>query len=83
MNRCPVCNARFCAKTICRRCGADLTLMMRSVVHAAMLRYHAIETLLSGNPDDAERMLDTAQAIRQTSTHNHLRRIVKIVRILT
>ena len=82
MNRCPVCNARFSDETICRRCGADLTLVMRTAARATMLRYHAIEALLSGDFDDAERMMETAQAIRKSSAHNHLTKIVKTMKIL-
>lgn len=82
MNRCPVCHARFCAEPTCRRCGADLTLLMRTAARAAMLRYDAIDALTAGDFTAARKMLDTAQAIRQSETHRYWAKIVEILKIL-
>lgn len=47
--KCPVCQASFRGEEICRRCGADLSLLMLLATHAYSLRRIAKGHLLAGN----------------------------------
>ncbi len=47
--KCPVCKARFRSAVICPRCEADLTMEMRTVAKAFLLRQSARKTLIQGD----------------------------------
>ena len=82
MNRCPVCQARFCAETTCRRCGADLTYVMRTAARAAMLRHEAMDALAAGDLTAAEQRLDAAQTIQRSDAHRCLTKLVQMIKIM-
>ena len=59
---CPVCRARFRGASICSRCGADLSPLMRLSVAAWMLREAARDSLAAGDFAHAHRL--GVQAVR-------------------
>ena len=46
--KCPVCQARFRAEERCSRCGADLTMLMKTAAKAFLLRQAARKAIRQG-----------------------------------
>lgn len=49
MERCPLCRARLGLKTVCPRCGADLTLAQNAQTAAARRLHRALAALAAGD----------------------------------
>ena len=61
--KCPVCQARFRSETLCSRCGADLTMLMKTAAKAFLLRQAAREAVRQGDLKRFLRLIQ--QAARQ------------------
>ena len=64
---CPVCRARFRGASMCSRCGADLSPLMRLSVEAWMLREAARDSLAAGDLASAYRLAARAQRLQVTA----------------
>lgn len=64
--KCPTCGLRFHGQNQCRRCGTDLTLLMRTAFFALVLRNRARDCLRQGRIESAWRTLQKAQSLQDT-----------------
>ena len=81
-NRCPVCRAGFRAEPECRRCGADLSPLLRLAAASYGLREKARDHLLAGRPHLALEPAEHAQALHSTPTGEALVRLARVARSL-
>jgi Flp pilus assembly protein TadD len=77
MQRCPNCNARCDGNSICRRCGMDLTLLIRAERAAARLARQALTQLAAEDTTSAERTLREAQALHRTPRAEQLLGVIR------
>ncbi len=63
---CPTCKVAFSNQTTCRRCGSDLSLLMKTATHAWALREQARRGLLQGRFEEAWQRARQAQAVQRT-----------------
>jgi uncharacterized Zn finger protein (UPF0148 family) len=77
MQRCPNCNARGDGSTTCRRCGMDLTLLMRAERAAERLARQALTQLAAQDTASAERTLRQARALHRTPRVEQLLGIIR------
>lgn len=63
---CPTCGIAFHDQSICRRCGADLSLLMKTAAQAYTLRDRARQSLLQGRFENALRLARKAQTLHKT-----------------
>ena len=68
--KCPVCQARFRSVTLCSRCGADLTMLMKTAAKAFLLRQAAREAAHRGELKSFLRLL--SQAAREKKDNGHV-----------
>lgn len=47
---CPVCRAKQAYQTECRRCGADLSLLIKTLRSLQATQQHVDQSLLAGDP---------------------------------
>jgi len=77
--RCPTCRAAFRGKSVCPRCGTDLSGPMRVRIAAWRLRREARAAFLAGRPGEA---LDRATGARHLHATPACRRLVEVLRVL-
>ncbi|MFB3788228.1 MAG: hypothetical protein ACE15F_17860 [bacterium] len=63
---CPTCKVAFSNQANCRRCGSDLSLLMRAATRAWELREAARRGLLQGRFVEAWKHARQAQAVQRT-----------------
>jgi phage shock protein A len=73
--RCPVCQARFRGASICSRCGADLSRLMRLAAEAWRLREAARTALQAGEFGLCCELATRAQEMQSTRAGEALRRL--------
>jgi hypothetical protein len=73
--RCPVCRARFRDSSICSRCGADLEPLMLLLARTSELRNKAVQCLLAGDYEHAQKLASEAQAGHFTRRGEDLERL--------
>jgi len=64
---CPVCRARFRSATVCSRCGADLSPLMRLQVRAWLFRQAARRAILEDDAPSALQLAAAAESICHTA----------------
>lgn len=69
MERCPQCRARLKGRTICGRCEADLTLLLKIEATADILARRSVKALLAGDVDAAVRQAAAARDLHATPFH--------------
>ena len=74
-NRCPVCQARFRGASICSRCGADLSRLMRLSAESWKLREQARAALAQGAGKRALTLASHAQETLATPGGKTLQRL--------
>ena len=72
--QCPVCRARFRARSTCTRCGADLTPLMVLAARAFAARCAARTALGRGRIERARDLARRAQRLRRTAAGEKLAR---------
>ena len=77
MQRCPNRNARCDGNSTCRRCGMDLTLLMRAERAADRLARRALTQLATEDITTAERTLRQARALHRTPRVEQLLGIIR------
>ena len=77
MQRCPNCNARGDGSTSCRRCGLDLTLLMRAERTAERLIRLALERLALGDLVTAAEALGLAQSMHRNPVAEQLLGLIR------
>ncbi len=77
MQRCPNCNARCDGNSTCRRCGMDLTLLIRAERAAERLARRALTQLAAEDTTGAERTLRQAQALHRTPRVEQLLGVIR------
>ena len=77
MQRCPNCNARCDGNSTCRRCGMELTLLIRAERAAERLARQALTQLAAEDATSAERTLREAQALHRTPRVEQLLRVIR------
>jgi uncharacterized Zn finger protein (UPF0148 family) len=76
MQRCPNCNARGDGRVNCRRCGMDLSLLLRTEQAAQRLTQQASAQLASEDLAAAKHSLRQAQALQDDPLSAHLLRFI-------
>ena len=77
MQRCPNCKARCDGNSACRRCGMDLTLLIRAERAAERLARRALIQLAAEDSASAERTLRQAQALHRSPRLDQLLGIIR------
>ncbi len=76
MDRCPNCKARYRQGDSCRRCGMDLTWLLKINAGAASIKREIRHCLLSGEYEQAKRLVVEHQRLvhdpRINSIHTFL-----------
>ena len=67
MHRCPNCNARCDGNDTCRRCGMDLSLLLRTEAAAAKLLQAGITGLAANDPATARIALRRSLALQHSA----------------
>ena len=76
---CPVCRASFRGRSICSRCGADLTRLMAVAARAFVLRQRARFALWGGQVGTARDLADQAQVLHRTGQGKRLLAVTRIL----
>ncbi|VAW56040.1 hypothetical protein MNBD_GAMMA07-944 [hydrothermal vent metagenome] len=63
MDRCPICHGRINDNAECKRCNADLLLLIQTEIEAKRLTHEAFNCLLSGKYIQAEAFLSASQLL--------------------
>jgi len=77
MQRCPNCNARSAGSSTCRRCGMDLTLLIRAERAAERLARRALTQLGAEDTSNAEQTLRHAQALHRSPRVEQLLGVIR------
>ncbi len=78
MERCPNCGARLDANRACRRCGMDLSGLLRAEQAAESLVLQGIERL-AADPEAAAQLFSRSLALRKTPFAQRLLRFARRV----
>ncbi len=77
--RCPTCRVRISSQNQCRRCGAELSLLIKTASHAYQLREKARRCLLEGKFKEAYSLAQQAQFLHKTEQGYMLQSIANII----
>lgn len=80
MERCPVCRARLSDSPVCRRCGAELDILLLIDARADWLAHRAVQLIARDNWAGAEQVLQEAQKLRQSPFVQALHEFVQYAR---
>lgn len=72
MERCPNCAARYNGAPACRRCGMDLSILIRTEQAAERLLAEAARHLTADRREAARRDLTASLALKRTPLAEHL-----------
>jgi hypothetical protein len=72
MERCPNCSARYAGEPICRRCGMDLSLLLRTEQAAERALQRGVRELVRGNAKTARAALNSSLTLRMTALGERL-----------
>ena len=80
MERCPICRARLNGKSLCPRCGADLSLPQEIEQRVQELEINAVMRIAAGQRERAARVLGEALRLKSTPLARVLQRFVRDTR---
>ncbi|MEA2078537.1 MAG: hypothetical protein U9P00_01530 [Pseudomonadota bacterium] len=80
MERCPICRARLRGERHCRRCGAELSRLLKIEERSQALQRYAVVCLARGEPEQAEQVLLEALGLKQDDLARMLLGFVRQIR---
>lgn len=77
--RCPTCKVKISSQNQCRRCGSDLSLLIKTASHAYQIREKARQCLLEGKFNEAYSLAQQAQSLHKTEQGFMIQSIANII----
>ena len=75
--KCPTCGLRFHGQLVCRRCGTDLSLLMKTAGCALQLRNQARQCFMKEEYSQAMQWIQKAETLQKTNSGRTLLAMIK------